>query len=115
MSRVIGEHVDRAGWRFLFPESAPQLSSDVSDQLIDTVLAAVSGKRGAPFRRSRYATTWKVPIANREGESERVFIKQIDPGVGPIAKAKAILRATRSEHVVAISEALRRDSFGVSR
>ncbi|HXN86166.1 MAG TPA: lipopolysaccharide kinase InaA family protein [Candidatus Binataceae bacterium] len=115
MSRVIGEHVDRAGWRFLFPESARELSSDARAQLIDTVVAAVSGKCGAPFRRSRHATTWKVPIANREGESARVFIKQIDPGVGPIAKAKAILRATRSEHVVAISEALRRDSFGVSR
>ena len=115
MSRVIGERLDHGPWRFLIPESARELSRDARDQLFDTVIAAVSGKCGAPFRRSRHATTWKVPIANHEGGAKRVFIKQIDPGVGPIAKAKAILRETRSEHVVAISEALRRDNFGVSR
>ena len=115
MSRVVGERIDHARWRFLIPESARELLPHGHDQLIETVVAAVSGKRGAPFRRSRHATTWKVPIANREGESERVFIKQIDPGVGLVAKLKAILRGTRSQHVLMISETLRRDNFGVSR
>lgn len=115
MSRVLGERIDHARWRFLIPESAHDLSALARDQLIDTVVAAVSGKRGAPFRRSRHATTWKVPIANRAGESERIFIKQIDPSQGLIAKVKALMRPSRSEHVVAISETLRRDNFGVSR
>src|ERR1700680_1069915 len=113
MSRVKGERIDRARWRFLIPESAGELSPDARDQLLDTVVAAVSGKRGAPFRRSRHATTWKGPIANRDSETERIFIKQIDPSQGLIAKAKTILRPKRSEHVAAISEALRRDNFGV--
>jgi tRNA A-37 threonylcarbamoyl transferase component Bud32 len=115
MKRVVGERIDHGRWRFIIPESARDLSLHARDHLIETVIAAVSGKRGAPFRRSRHATTWKMPIANREGQSERIFIKQIDPASGVIAKAKAILRGTRSEHVVAISEALRRDNFGVSR
>ena len=115
MSVVTGERIDHAGWRFLIPESAPQLARDARDQLIDTVFAAVSGKRGAPFRRSRHATTWKVPIANGEGGTHRIFIKQIDPPDGSDREGESDLSPDSIRHVAAISEALRRDNFGVSR
>jgi len=113
MSRALGERLDAAQWCFVIPHSARDLSSYVRNELVGEVIAALEGKRGAPFRRSRHATTWKVQIAGPAGESTNIFVKQLDAAGGFIARAKAKSRAKRSEHVLRISEDLHRRNFGV--
>jgi len=104
---------DAASWRFVVPESAKNHSAFARDDLVKTVIAALRGERGAPFRRSRHATTWKVAIASVGGESATIFVKRLDAARGIIARAKAKSRAQRADHVLRISDALRRDGFGV--
>jgi serine/threonine protein kinase len=113
MSRDLGERLDVAGWCFVVPHSARDLSSYVRNELVGEVIAALEGTRGTAFRRSRHATTWKVRIAGPTGESTNIFVKQLDAARGVIARAKAKSRAKRSDHVLQISEDLRRHNFGV--
>jgi tRNA A-37 threonylcarbamoyl transferase component Bud32 len=111
MRRAGGTRFEIARWRFLIPEDCRDRSSYLRNELAAEVVAALEGKRGAPFRRSRHATTWKVRIAG--AVAEHVFVKQLDSARGLVARAKAKARAKRSEHVLRISEDLRRDGFGV--
>ncbi len=111
MNRARDTHFVVAGWRFLTTESTPRQSA--GDHLIENVVAALEGKRGAPFRRSRHATTWKVRITRAAGESANIFVKQLDAARGLIARAKSKSRAKRSAHVLRISQDLRRRRFGV--
>jgi len=113
MSRPLGSRFDVACWTFVIPESARDRSSFIRNELVENVMAALEGKRGAPFRRSRHATTWKVRIGLAAGESTNVFVKQLDAARGLIARAKARSRAKRCEHVVRITDGLRRRNFGV--
>jgi len=113
MSRAPEERLDVAGWRFLIPSSVGDLASYVRKDVVENVVAALEGKRGAPFRRSRHATTWKVPIAGPAGEARNIFVKRLDPARGFVARAKAKFRARRSEHVLQISADLRQQNFGV--
>jgi hypothetical protein len=113
MRRALGERFDLAGWRFVIPASARPCASFVRNEVVPNVVAALVGKRGAPFHRSRHATTWKVPVTLPTGESTNIFIKQLDPARGLVARVKAKSRTKRSEHVLRISEELRRDKFVV--
>ena len=113
MTRLRGESVDRAGWRLVIPESVGTLSAWARKEIAQNALAAIAGSHGGPFRRSRHATTWKVRVAGPNGESTNVFVKQLDPPGGLAARLKAILRTKRAEHVLRISEDLRRQGFGV--
>jgi tRNA A-37 threonylcarbamoyl transferase component Bud32 len=113
MSRAHGERFNSGRWCFVIPSSAPEFASNACEELVENVVAALEGRRGAPFRRSRHATTWKVRIARLTGESASVFVKQIDAARGFVSRLKAKSRAKRSEHVLRISEDLRRHNFGV--
>jgi len=113
MSRLRGRCIDVAGWRFLIPESSRDQSAYIRNQLVAEVIAALEGKRGSAFRRSRHATTWKVQIAGPSAEPKDIFVKQLDAARGIVERAKAKSRAKRSEHVMQISEDLRRLGFGV--
>jgi serine/threonine protein kinase len=113
MSRALARRFDAARWRFLIPESCRDQSSYVRNELAAEVVAALEGKRGMAFRRSRHATTWKVQIAGPAGESTNIFVKQLDVARGFVARAKAKSRAKRSGHVLRISDDLRRHNFGV--
>jgi serine/threonine protein kinase len=113
MSRAPEERLDAARWSFRIPESSRDQSSYIRNQLVDQVIAALEGRHGTAFRRSRHATTWKVQIAGPTGESTNIFVKQLDAAHGLVARAKAKSRAKRSEHVLRISEDLRRHNFGV--
>jgi len=113
MNRSLGEPFDLAGWRFVIPASAGDLFLYVRKHVAGNVVAALEGKRGAPFRRSRHATTWKVLIDGPNGVPTNIFVKQLDAARGLVAWAKAKSRAKRSEHVLGIAEDLRRDDFGV--
>lgn len=113
MSRSRGRRFDVARWQFLIPESSCDQSSYIRNQLVEDVIAALEGKRGPALRRSRHATTWKVQIAGPSSEPKDIFVKQLDAPRGIVARAKAKSRAKRSEHVLQISEELRRLSFAV--
>lgn len=113
MNRTSGERINSGEWRFIVPASADDFPSGLQKDLVESVAAALDGKRGAPFRRSRHATTWRVHTAGSNGEPANIFVKQIDPPHGLAAGVKARWRAKRSEHVLRISEDLRRDNFGV--
>src|SRR5579862_3331583 len=110
MSGATHEHRD-GGWTFFIP----QPESLASRELIHEVVAALEEKRGAPFRRSRHATTWKVPFASSDGGGARnIFVKRLDAARGLIGRAKAKSRARRSAHVRAITTELRARKFGVA-
>jgi len=96
------ERVDIAGWRFQIPDR-----DRMDEALLGQVLEALDGKLGAPFRRSRHATTWKVRVA----DPRNIFVKQLDAPRSVISRAKATSRAKRSVHVLRISRKLRR--FGL--
>src|SRR5271166_3428495 len=113
MRRACGTSFEIARWRFLIPDDRRDRSSYLRNELAQQVVAALDGKRGAPVHRSRHATTWKVKIAEDDGA--HIFVKQLDTARGLTARAKAKSRAKRSAHVLAISEDLRRDGFGVPR
>lgn len=113
MSHAMGEHFDVGQWRFVVPECAGDLPSRWRKDLVENAAAALDGRRGAPFRRSRHATTWRIRAAGLSGEPINLFVKQIDPPRGIASRAKAGFRAKRSEHVLRISEELRRGRFGV--
>ena len=113
MTRAQGESFEVGGWCFVIPASMRTLSSDARENLVENVVAALNGQRGAPFRRSRHATTWKVGSAGSSGEAVTIYLKQLDAARGLIALAKALSRTPRSAHVLRISEDLRRLNFGV--
>ena len=112
MRRARGTRLDVAQWKFLIPESFRDEAINIRDGFIEEVVAALEGKRGAPFHRSRHATTWKLRLARPTGESTNLFVKKLDTTRGLIAHAKARSRAKRSEHVRRISEDLYRHDFG---
>jgi serine/threonine protein kinase len=113
MSRAPGKRFNSGRWSFVIPASAPEFASDARAELVENVVAALEGGRGAPFHRSRHATTWKVRIVRSTGEPTNLFVKQIDTARGLVSRAKAKSRVKRSEHVLRISEDLRRHNFGV--
>jgi hypothetical protein len=113
MSRIMGERIDSSGWSFIIPLSSSELSPYLRNEVVDAAVAALQGKRGAPFRRSRHATTWKVQTVGMSGEPANIFVKQLDVAHGLAARVRAAVRAKRSEHVLGISEDLRRDHLGV--
>jgi serine/threonine protein kinase len=119
MSRAVGERFDRGPWRFLIPEGGADRSAisqeHLQENLIDAVIATVAGQRGAPFRRSRHATTWRMEVTSANGARFRIFVKQLDSARGWLARIKSQSRVRRVEHVVQISDDLRRDGFGVPR
>jgi serine/threonine protein kinase len=110
-----GESLEVAEWRFIIPASAHDRATFVRKAVVENVVAALRGEDGAPFRRSRHATTWKVQVAGSSGEAVNVFVKQLDVARGLMAWAKAKSRPPRSVHVLRISDSLRRDNFGVPR
>lgn len=112
MNRARGMWIDVARWRLFIPESSRAQASHFREQLADEIVAAVEGQRGAPFRRSRHATTWKVRVGEAGGETTYVFVKQLDAARGVVARAKAILRRKRSEHVLRIAGDLRSRNLG---
>ena len=111
MNDAVGDHLTNGPWRFLIPEASAEPSAAASEQLVDLILATLAGNRGAPFRRSRHATTWR--IAAKSGRI--IFVKQIDSARGLVARIKSRSRITRAGHVLRISDELRRDGFGVPR
>jgi len=113
MSRTPGESFELADWRFLIPARANDNPSYLRKAVAESVVSALEGKGGAPFRRSRHATTWRVQIVDPTGASTNIFVKQLDVARGLVARAKAKSRIKRSEQVLRISEDLRRDKFGV--
>jgi serine/threonine protein kinase len=115
MRAARGIRVEVGRWKFIVPESFHNGTRYNRDELIEDVVAALEGKRGAPFRRSRHATTWKVGVARPAVESTNIFVKKLDTARGLIGRAKAKSRAKRSEHVRRISEDLRRHDFRVPK
>jgi serine/threonine protein kinase len=113
MKRASGSRFELAQWRFVIPESSSSQSAYLRDRLAAEIVAALEGKRGLAFRRSRHATTWKVPTTGSGGEATNIFVKKLDSARGLIGRAKAKSRAKRSEHVRRISGDLRRHNFGV--
>jgi serine/threonine protein kinase len=113
MSRARETTFEAARWRFFIPDECRDRSAYLRDDVADEVVAALEGNRGAPFRRSRHATTWKVKIAGAGGEQTDIFVKQLDSARGLAGRAKAKSRAKRSAHVLQITEELRRVGFGV--
>jgi serine/threonine protein kinase len=113
MRRARGTTFELARWRFIVPDECGDLSTYLRDDVADKVVAALQGNCGAPFRRSRHATTWKVKIAGAGGKQTNIFVKQLDSARGLAGRAKAKSRAKRSAHVLQISAELQRAGFGV--
>ncbi len=113
MIRALGDHFERNRWSFIIRSSAGNLSSPVRKDLVDCVVEALENKSRAPIRRSRHATTWKLRVVGTKGESTTIFVKRLEAPQGLISRSKARFRAKPSEHVLQISEDLRRDGLGV--
>jgi len=115
MSRPSGTGFVLGQRDFLIPEECDDASSWIRDVVAKEVVATLEGNRNAPFRRSRHATTWKLKLVDAAGAPANVFLKQLDPTRGIVAKMKAIARARGAEHVLQISASLRHDRLGVPR
>lgn len=113
MSDPAGERFGFANWDFVVPQGHREAPSYGRDYLVKTALDTIAGKHGAPYRRSRHATTWKVEVEAPPGERTRIFIKHLDPLRG-VARAKSILRPYRFDHVIWISEAILSDGLGAA-
>ncbi len=107
-AEIESRHAERAGWRFEFPGRGRSLTTAESERLIAAVLEAISGARGAPFRRSRYATTYRLVLEQKIDESriDTVFLKVLDAPSGPLRLIKRMLRGASAAHLVDISEKL---------
>lgn len=114
MSRPAGERFRFGQWEFLVPASMSEVSPYAREYLVQTVLETFAGRNGAPFRRSRHATTWKVELESPAGGSAILFVKRLDPPRG-FARLKHAARAYRFEHVIRISDALIREGLGAAR
>lgn len=114
MSVAIGERFKFASWDFVVPGSMAEVSPYAREYLVQAVLDTVAGRNGAPYRRSRHATTWKVDVEGPSGKSAMIFIKRLDPLRG-FARLKGALRPYRFEHVIRISDAILRDGLGAAR
>jgi serine/threonine protein kinase len=112
MSGAADKQLNSRGWTFLIPENERE-SSPAPPELIAEVVAALEEKRGAPFRRSRHATTWKVPLVSSNGGAANIFVKRLDAARGLIGRAKAKSRAARGAHTLGITIELRARKFGV--
>ncbi len=115
MSPGAREHLRYAGWRFFIPAGVRERFPHLRERLLDVALETIAGASGAPVRRSRHATSWRVKLNGARGESVVAFIKCIDPPRGLRNRAKALVRGNRAEHAARICEALRRDGFGSPR
>lgn len=111
---IMGERFQYAGWSFILPVDTREISEYAREQLISILLDTVTGRRGAVFKRSPRATTWKVPVVNPLGDSIVLFVKQLEPLHG-WARSRRIGRGSRLEHVAAISESLGGAGFEVPR
>jgi len=104
------DHIaDLGGWRFYLSGEVehPAVSSD---ELVEQALSAVSGRAGRLVRKSRNATSYRVPLNTglpREGE---LFIKLIDPSRG-FARVKAMIRGSRAAHVARVTRQLTHAGF----
>lgn len=107
-AEIESRDVERAGWRFEFPSQGRSLTVVESERLIATVLETISGARGKPFRRSRYATTYRLVLEQKIDESriDTVFLKVLDAQSGPLRLVKRMLRGASAAHLVDISEKL---------
>jgi hypothetical protein len=111
---ALGERFKYAGWSFVLPADARQISEYAREQLIAILLDTLAGKRGDPFKRSPRAIIWRVKIVNPLGDSMVIFVKQLEPLRG-WARKKRIGRHNRVEHVLEISDRLGRAGFEVPR
>ena len=109
-----GEHFQYAGWNFVVPGGAGEMSEYAREQLIAILLDTIAGQRGILFKRSAHATTWKVRVVNPAGASLGLFVKQLEPLHG-WARTKRIGRESRLAHVLAISGQFTRAGFAVPR
>ncbi len=116
MSAASGRTFEYRGWRFNIPEDGEGATPCAPAALVEAALEAVAGRRGAPYRRSRHATTWRVSVADASGTPPlAIVVKQIDAPRGAWDRLRRMLSGARSEHVIRITEYLRRDGFSAPR
>ncbi len=96
--------IERDGWSFRLADATSE-APDTRESVIALAVNAAKGTAGARIRCSRHAETRLA----KPGETE-VFVKIISPPKG-LVRLKRLIRGAPSDHVAAITAALRRDGF----
>ena len=98
-------HFERDGWRICYPSSNAQFPESLRDELMERTFSVIEGRGGAPFRRSRHATSYLVHVGPHGEGGRDVFVKLIDSRRG-FELLKGIIRGSRAHHVARMTAAL---------
>ena len=100
----------RGEWTFLMPDYDARFSPEMRETLIDCALGAIDGTLERRVHRSRHAETWMHRLDGPVGPIVYFKVLDIHHRLGVLGR---IFAASRASHVATVSEALRRDGFGV--
>jgi tRNA A-37 threonylcarbamoyl transferase component Bud32 len=93
-------------WRFHLPRN--DLAQALREELLALAEQAIAGKLGAPYHRSRQASTWRASVIGTVGL--RLYVKLIEPPRG-VARVKQIVKGTRGARLERITQALNDAGF----
>jgi Lipopolysaccharide kinase (Kdo/WaaP) family len=105
--KPIAGHFERDGWRICFPSANGQFPASLRDELMERAFSVIKGRGGAPFRRSRHATSYCVHVGPQGEGGRDVFLKLIE-GPRGLGRLKNLIRGSRARHVARVTEALHR-------
>jgi Lipopolysaccharide kinase (Kdo/WaaP) family len=101
------------GWQFSLPDEANCDAGEDVEGILELAAAAARGEIGRAYRRSRYATTFRVsPDEHAELEAE-AFIKLLDAPWG-LRRVKAMWRGSSAEHVAQVTRELTEAGFSAA-
>ena len=100
--RSIGD----SNWRFHFAFN--QVTQELRSGLLDLAREAIAGRIGAPFHRSRHASTWRKTVGGTAGAG--VFVKMIEAPRG-LARLKRITKGSHGAHIERITLSLNDSGF----
>jgi tRNA A-37 threonylcarbamoyl transferase component Bud32 len=111
-----------AGWELAFPPAGGKASSHpaaaalapaMRDELARVALAAASGAGGEPLRRSRHASTYRVPWPHGGNHVGReVYVKVFDASRG-LASLKERVRGSKATNMARMLATLEKAGFRV--
>jgi hypothetical protein len=98
--------LDDTNWRLHVAQN--ELAQALCEELFGLARKALSGRMGAPYHRSRYATTWAAAVGG--AIKLGVFVRLMEGPQG-IARLKRIVKGWRGTHIERITQALNDSGF----
>jgi len=111
----------RAGWELAFPPAGGKASSHpvaaalapaMREELARVALEAASGAGGEPLRRSRHASTYRVPWPHGGNHGREVYVKVFDASRG-LASLKDRVRGSKATNAARMLATLEKAGFKV--